>query len=192
MKDLSIIPPEIIQQKIYFVRGEKVMFDRDLAVLYGVTTKRLNEQVRRNLKRFPADFMFQLNGQEFEIWKSQTIISGEENISLRSQSATSKRGGRRYNPHVFTEQGVAMLSSVLNSERAIQVNIQVIRTFTRLRKILATHKELKDKLEKIEKSMYRTNEKNSKYFAAIFQTLKLLMKEDAAPKRKIGFEIAKK
>ena len=124
------ISMERIERLILLVRGHKVMLDVDLAVLYGVTTKRLNEQVRRNRSRFPADFMFQLTSEEVK--------------SLRSQLATSKqgRGGRRYAPYVFTEQGVAMLSTVLNSERAIHVNIEIMKAFVRLREILASHKDL--------------------------------------------------
>jgi phage regulator Rha-like protein len=119
----TIISQELIQQKIYFLRGEKVIFDRDLAVLYGVETKVLNQAVTRNIKRFPIDFMFRLTKKETEIWQSQivTLIRGK-NI--------------KYTPIVFTEQGVPMLSSVLKSERAIQVNVQIIRTFTQMRKIL--------------------------------------------------------
>lgn len=193
MKEISIIPQEKIQQKIYLIRGEKVMFDRDLAELYGVGTGALNRAVKRNKERFPVDFMFQLNKQESDIFLRCQIGISNESASLRSQIVTSKRGrgGQRYLPYVFTEQGVAMLSSVLNSKRAIQVNIQIIRTFTQLRKILATHKELRDKLEKLEKKMSTGEKKNSKYFIAIFNTLKLLMKEDAKPKNKIGFDIKK-
>jgi hypothetical protein len=119
----TIISQELIQQQIYFLRGEKVIFGRDLAVLYGVETKVLNQAVTRNIKRFPIDFMFRLTKKETEIWQSQivTLIRGK-NI--------------KYTPIVFTEQGVAMLSSVLKSERAIQVNVQIIRTFTQMRKIL--------------------------------------------------------
>lgn len=148
------------------------MFDRDLAMLYRVETRALTQAVKRNAKRFPDDFMFQLNTLETAAF-------------LRSQIVTSKRGGRRYAPYVFTEQGVAMLSSVLNSERAIRVNIQIIRTFTQLRKILATHKELREKIEAMER-------KHDKRFRVIFQTLKLLIKEDEKPKNRIGFSIIKK
>jgi hypothetical protein len=135
----TIVPIEVIERKIYLIRREKVMLDSDLAKLYGVTTKRLNEQVRRNLKRFPLDFMFQLNEEETEI--------------LRSQIATSRfqHGGRRYLPYVFTEQGVAMLSSVLNSERAILVNVEIMRTFVKLRKMITSHAELAKKLDALEK-----------------------------------------
>lgn len=170
MKQIAIIPQEIIRQKIYLIRGEKVMFDKDLAELYGVETKTLNRAVKRNRDRFPADFMFQLSNREFEI--------------LRFHFGTSSYGGRRYLPYAFTEQGVAMLSSILNSKRAIYVNIQIIRTFTQLRKILATHKELREKIEAMEK-------KYDKRFRTIFETLKLLIKEDKKEdkktKTKIGF-----
>ena len=138
MKEL--IPVEIIERKIYMIRGHKVMLDSDLAGLYGVETKRLNEQVRRNLKRFPDDFMFQLTPEEAE--------------SLRSQIATLEKGRgehRKYLPLVFTEQGVAMLSGVLTSDRAIEVNVQIMRTFVKLRQMLASNAELARKLTALEK-----------------------------------------
>ncbi len=133
----ELIPVEVIERKIYLIRGHKVMLDNDLAELYGVPTKRLNEQVRRNLRRFPDDFMFQL--------------TDEEAVILRSQFATSKRGGRRYLPYVFTEQGVAMLSTVLNSERAIEVNIAIMRVFVKLREMISSHKDLAKRLDDLEK-----------------------------------------
>lgn len=176
--EIAAIPQELIQQKIYFIRGEKVMFDRDLAALYGVETFNLNKAVKRNIDRFPKDFMFQLNKKEID--------------SLRFQFGILKRGEHaKYLPHVFTEQGVAMLSSVLNSKRAIQVNIQIIRTFTQLRKILATHKELREKIETVEKRIQSGEKKNDKYFKAIFNTLRLLMREEEKPKVKIGFAASK-
>lgn len=172
MKTISIIPQEAIKQKIYFIRGEKVMFDRDLAELYGVETKALNRAIKRNKGRFPVDFMFQLNKNEAQI--------------LRYHFGTLEMGQySKYAPYVFTEQGVAMLSSVLKSERAILMNIQIIRTFTQLRKILATHKELREKIEVMER-------KYDKRFRAIFETLKLLIKEDEKPKNRIGFSTMKK
>jgi len=133
----ALIPREIIEQKIYFIRGQKVMLDSDLARLYEVATFNLNKAVKRNLDRFPQDFMFQLSAKEFE--------------SLRFHFGISKpgRGGRRYPPYAFTEQGVAMLSSVLNSKRAVQVNIEIMRAFVRLREILSTHKDLARKLEEL-------------------------------------------
>jgi hypothetical protein len=148
------------------------MLDSDLAELYGVTTKRLNEQVRRNLPRFPEDFMFQLT-------ESETYL-------LRSQFATSKkgRGGRRYLPYAFTEQGVAMLSSVLNSERAIKVNIEIMRAFVRLRQILASNKELAKRLNELEK-------KFDTQFKIVFDAIRQLMAppESESPKRRIGFHV---
>mgnify|MGYP001172645654 CR=1 FL=1 len=122
-----IIPEEVIMSKIYFIRGVKVMLDRDLAVLYQVETRILNQAVRRNEKRFPGDFMFQLSKKEMDDWKSQIVISNSEKMGFRKP------------PLVFTEQGVAMLSSVLNSDRAIMVNIQIIRVFTKIRQLIETH-----------------------------------------------------
>lgn len=166
-KESSIVPVEIIQNKIIYFRKCKVMLDRDLAELYEVPTKRLNEQVRRNLKRFPSDFMFQLTKKEFKI--------------LKSQIATSSWGGVRKMPYVFTEQGVAMLSSVLNSERAIQVNIQIMRTFTKLRQMIETHKDLKRKVEEMEK-------KYDGQFQIVFNALKELLEPPPSPKKgQIGF-----
>ena len=162
----ALIPGEMIEKKILFLREHKAMLDSDLAALYGVTTKRLNEQVRRNLRRFPADFMFQLTTDEAE--------------SLRSQNATSKRGGRRYLPYAFTEQGVAMLSSVLNSERAIEVNILIMRAFVKLREMLATHKDLAKKLEEMEK-------KYDVQFKVVFDAIRKLMAPPEPKRRQIGF-----
>lgn len=139
------------------------MIDHDLAELYGVTTKRLNEQVRRNVSRFPEDFMFQLTDKECESLRSQFVT-----LNLRSQIATSRWGGRRYLPFAFTEQGVAMLSSVLNSERAIYVNIQIMRTFAKLRALLSTHKDLQRKIEEMEK-------KYDQQFKIVFDAIKALL-----------------
>ena len=153
------------------------MFDRDLAVLYNVETKVLNQAVKRNIGRFPVDFMFKLNKEEAENWKSQ-IVTSDDDYSLRSQVVTLKRRGRgqhvKYNPSVFTEQGVAMLSSVLNSKRAIQVNIQIMRTFTKMRRLLASNRELARKIEKIEKN----NDKNKENFKIIFKVLARFLKTD--------------
>lgn len=136
---LSVIPDEVVFSKIYVIRNQKVMFDTDLADLYGVETRRLNEQVKRNIDRFPEDFMFQLTQGEFD--------------NLKSQIATPSWGGRRTLPYVFTEHGVLMLSSVLHSERAIKVNIQIMRIYTRIREMLVTHKEILSKLEKMEQKI---------------------------------------
>ena len=169
-KATALIPVERIEKAILLIRGHKVMLDSDLAILYGVTTKRLNEQVRRNLRRFPNDFMLQLTQKEAAF--------------LRSQIATSKkrgRGGRRYLPYAFTEQGVAMLSSVLNSDRAIDVNIEIMRAFVRFREILSTHKELARKLAELE-------QKYDSQFAVVFKAIRRLMAPPAArPKGRIGF-----
>ena len=165
----ALMPQEAIDKKIYLIRGQKVMLDRDLAKLYGVPTKRLNEQVRRNIKRFPSDFAFLLTRQEVMI--------------LKSQFATSRWGGRRKLPYAFTEQGVAMLSTVLNSERAIEVNIAIMRAFVKLRQILSTHKELAHKLEQLERKI----EKHDTEIQAIFEAMRQLMAPAEKPKRKIGF-----
>ncbi len=166
-KYVAEIQEEIIQSKIYFLRGRKVMVDSDLAELYDVKTKSLNLAVKRNKTRFPQDFMFQLNK--------------DETYRLRFQFETSKpRGGRRYLPYVFTEQGVAMLSSVLHSERAIQVNIQIMRTFSKIRQMLEAHKELRQKIEEMEK-------KYNHQFKIVFDTLRQLLQPQAPLKRKIGF-----
>ena len=164
------IPIEIIAQKIFLIRGHKVMLDKDLAKLYGVKTKRLNEQVARNRKRFPEDFMFQL--------------TEEEANSLRSQIATSNRGGRRYLPYAFTQEGVAMLSGVLNSNRAITVNIQIMRAFVQLKAFLLTHTELAKRLESLERKFGDHDEKIQLIFEAI---KKLLEPPPEKPKRQIGF-----
>ncbi len=160
------IPIERITEKIYLLRGIKVMLDRDLAELYGVETKVLKQAVRRNIKRFPADFMFELTQEEFK--------------GLRPQIVTSRWGGTRYLPMAFTEQGVAMLSSVLNSDRAIQVNIQIMRAFTQLRRMLSTHADLKRKIESMEK-------KYDEQFQIVFEAIKQLLEEDEKPKQKIGY-----
>jgi hypothetical protein len=166
----SMLPQQIIESKIFFIRGRKVMLDRDLAVLYGVETRALNQAVRRNIKRFPEDFMFQL--------------SQEEAVELsRSQFVTLKRGENiKYLPHAFTENGVAMLSSVLNSERAITVNIQIMRTFTRIREMLISNAELARKIESLEK-------KYDSQFKVVFDAIRQLMTPPETKKRKIGFEV---
>ena len=136
---VEIIPQEVVERKIYLIRGQKVMIDGDLAELYAVETRTLNQAVRRNIKRFPPDFMFQLNAAE----------AGELS---RSQFVTLKRGHNiKYLPYVFTENGVAMLSGILKSDRAVSVNIQIMRTFTKLRELMSTHKDLKRKIEQMER-----------------------------------------
>ncbi len=161
---------DTIKEYIYIIRGKKVMLDRDLAMFYGVSTKRLNEAVKRNLKRFPDDFMFSLSREEIEVFS-------------RSQFATLKRGENiKYAPLAFTEQGIAMLSSVLNSDRAILVNIQIIRIFTKLREMIDTYKELREKVEELE----RNSEAN---FREIFNAIRQIIQQEEKPKGKIGFKV---
>jgi len=167
------VPVELIERRIYLIRGKKVMLAFNLAELYEVPTKRLNEAVRRNTKRFPEDFMFQLTQEEAE--------------SLRSQIATSNtgRGGRRYLPYAFTEHGILMLSSVLNSERAIEVNIAIMRAFIKMREMLATNEELNRKFA----AVIRKLAEHDKYFKVVFDELRKLTTEPEKPHRKIGFKI---
>ncbi len=166
---MLIIPDELVMNKIYLIRGQKVMLDFDLAKLYSTEAKRLKEAVRRNVDRFPDDFMFQLTRDEYKI--------------LRTQIASSSWGGTRYLPLAFTEQGVAMLSSVLNSPTAISVNIQIIRVFTRMRALILTHKDILLKLEKMERKMGSHDEQ----IALIFSYLKKLLNPQQQPRQRIGF-----
>jgi hypothetical protein len=166
-KATTIIAPEIIENKILFIRGKKVMLDRDLATLYDVETKVLNQDVKRNIKRFPIDFMFTLTSQEIK--------------NLKSQIVTSSWGGRRTSPYAFSEHGILMLSSVLNSERAILVNIQIMRTFTKLKEMLASHKDLRDKIEAME-------QKYDHQFKVVFDAIKRLIDPPQKPKPPIGFQ----
>jgi hypothetical protein len=187
-KTPSLIQSERIEQAILLLRGEKVMLDADLAEMYGVESRALLQAVKRNRDRFPEDFMFQLSDDEFEALRSQFAASNQNKglalqgvATLRSQSVISKgRGGRRYNPYVFTEQGVAMLSSVLNSPRAVVVNIEIMRAFVRLRKWIASHAELAAKLSGLEK----------KYDAEsriVFDAIRELMNPPSpASKKRIG------
>jgi ORF6N domain len=164
----DLVPVDTIASVIHVVRGHRVMLDSDLAPLYGVATKRLNEQVKRNRARFPEDFAFRLTAEE---------VTG-----LRSQTATSNvgRGGRRYAPLVFTEHGAVMLASVLNSRVAVETSIQVVRAFVRLRGLLAAHTELARKLEVMEA-------RYDKQFGVVFQAIRELMKPPAPPRKRIGF-----
>lgn len=175
-----------IRNLIYFIRGRKVMIDRDLAMLYGVPTKVLNQAVKRNIDRFPSDFMFKLSKDEMNIWISQTVISKSvEVVNWKSQIVTSNsnlKQSLRKQPLAFTEQGIAMLSSILNSKKAIQINIQIIRTFTKLRDMVDFYKELREKVE----AMEQNNETN---FREIFRMIRQLTKEDRDPKKKIGFSL---
>jgi hypothetical protein len=164
---------EWIEQAIFLIRGQKVLIDADLAQLYGVETKILNKAVKRNLDRFPEDFMFQL--------------TAEESKNLRFQFGTSKkqRGGRRYLPYAFTEQGVAMLSGVLNSPRAVKVNVEIMRAFVRLRQLLATHTDLERKLSALE-------QKYDEQFKVVFDAIRALMTPPEKTRKKIGFEVKEK
>jgi hypothetical protein len=164
----SLMVPEVIEKKILLIRGQKVMLDRDLAGLYGVTTFNLNKAVKRNLERFPGDFMFHLSAEEF---KNMTFHFG-----------ISRWGGVRRPPYAFTEQGVAMLSSVLRSTRAVQVNIAIMRAFVRIRELLATHKDLARKLEELEK-------KYDAQFRAVFDAIRMLMAPPEKPQKQIGFRV---
>jgi hypothetical protein len=170
----SLLPVERITSKIYLLRNEKVLIDRDLAELYGVEVKKFNQAVKRNIERFPEDFMFQLTRDEY--------------TSLRSQFVTLKRGQHsKYLPLAFTEQGVAMLSSVLNSERAVQVNIAIMRAFVQMRMFLQSSDALAKKLNELEKETKKRFAKQQEQIKFIFEAIKELMLEKAKPKRKIGF-----
>ncbi len=164
------IPDENILSRIYVIRGEKVMLDRDLAELYGVETKILKQQVKRNIDRFPDDFMFQLSKDEF--------------TDLRSQFVTSSWGGLRYSPFAFTEQGVSMLSCVLNSERAIKTNIQIIRLFTKMRKLILSQKHLYDKIVNIEKRV----DLHDGQITGLFELIEKSQEVKPSPRKKIGFK----
>jgi hypothetical protein len=167
VKEVSV-PIENITGKIYQVRGHNVILDRDLAELYEVETKVLKQAVRRNIDRFPSDFMFELTDTEFKNWRSQFVTSKGDRMGLR------------YKPMVFTEQGVAMLSSVLRSKRAIRVNIQIMRAFIKLRQMYISHKDLKRKIAAMER-------KYDEQFQIVFEAIKQLIEEDEKPKKKIGY-----
>ncbi|MCK4553698.1 ORF6N domain-containing protein [Candidatus Parcubacteria bacterium] len=179
-KKLSIIPQEIIEGKIFSIRGQKVMLDEDLAELYGVETRVLIQAVRRNKERFPEDFVFQLDKKEDRVLRSQFVISKKEG-----------KGGRRYLPYVFTEHGVLMLSSVLKSKNAIQVNIQIMRIFVKIRKLIYSYKALADKMDEIDKKYGQKYKKHSKKIQEILAILNYLIKgkeEENKNKSEIGFK----
>ena len=165
----EIIPVHVITNKIYLIRDQKVMIDGDLSELYGIETKRLNEQVKRNIERFPDDFMFQLTKEEFE--------------NLKSQFATSSWGGRRKMPYAFTEHGVLMLSSVLSSKRAIAVNINIMRVYTKIKEMLSTHKDLLLKMEELEKKVSGQDDK----IEIVFDYLRQFVQNEDTPRVKIGY-----
>ena len=170
-KSKGMVPVERIQNSIILIRGNKVLLDRDLAALYGVETRVLIQAVKRNIERFPSDFMYQLTDKEF--------------INLKSQFVTSSWGGTRKNPYVFTEQGIAMLSSVLNSKRAIEVNIAIMRTFVKLREMLASNELLRRKIEAMER-------KYDEQFKVVFNALKAMLEPATKPKEPFGFARKKK
>jgi hypothetical protein len=173
----SMVAVEQVQGKILLMRGEKVILDSDLASLYGVSTKRLNEQVKRNIERFPPDFMFQLSAEEVKILKSQFATSNKG------------RGGRRYNPYAFTEHGAIMAASVLNSEQAVQASIFVVRAFVRLRQMLAPYKELMAKLDQLEKKV----QTHDKQIVAVVELIRQLMPPpETEPQEPFGFRKRKK
>ena len=183
MKEVTIITDEAVVNKIYFLRGKKIMLDEDLALLYNVEAKRLNEQVKRNVERFPEDFMFQL--------------SIKEALNLKSQIATSSLvhdkvwGGRRKLPYAFTEQGVAMLSSVLSSKTAIEVNIRIIRVFTKIREVLIDNKDILLKIERLEKTLMQQNSKVNKHekdMQMVFAALRELLNPVQKTRKLIGFK----
>jgi hypothetical protein len=183
----SLNAGETIEKKIYLLRGQKVMLSIDLAKLYQVEPRVLIQAVKRNNDRFPEDFMFQLTWDEVSFLKSQSVISNDPRATAsRSQIVILKRGlNIKYPPYAFTEQGVAMLSSVLNSSRAIQVNIEIMRAFVRLRKILASHADLARKLEELEK-------KYDSQFKVVFDAIRQLMAPPAVGQKKIGFQLKEK
>jgi len=184
-KKSALATPQQIEEAVILLRGEKVLLDADLAAFYGVTTKALNQAVKRNQSRFPSDFMFRLTAAESEqLNRSQTVTGSPK--SLRSQIVTSKtetRGGRRYSPLAFTEQGVAMLSSVLRSQRAVQVNIQIMRAFVRLRQLLAVNTDLARRLDELEKRMGGHDEQ----FVRVIHAIRQLMEAPPPKRKKIGF-----
>jgi hypothetical protein len=170
----ALVPAEVIVRKILFLRGEKVLLDRDLAELYGIKTKVLKQAVRRNIKRFPEDFMFELTKEEFENWRSQFVTSNRDKMGLR------------YPPMAFTEQGVAMLSSVLNSDQAIDVNIAIMRAFVHLRRMMSSQEELAGKLAELEQHL----EDHDEQIQAIFEAIRQLIAPSEKPRKKIGFEVS--
>ena len=167
-----VVPVARIQKSIFLIRGQKILLDMDLAEFYEVETRSLIQAVKRNIERFPSDFVFQLDQDEFDSLRSQIVIS-------------KGKGGRRYLPYAFTEQGVAMLSSVLRSKRAIQVNVAIMRTFVKLREILLTHKELAHQLVDLERRL----EDHDEQIQTIFEAIRQLMAPPEKPRKKIGFQV---
>ena len=167
----NLIPIERVESKIYLIRGQKVMLDRDLAELYGVETRALKQAVKRNINRFPIDFMFELTEEELKNWRSQFVTS------------KSDRMGLRWRPFAFTEQGVAMLSSVLKSERAVQVNIVIMRAFVKIRQLFSSHEAILARLKELEQE----TGKNQADIQLIFETIRQMLTDEGKPKGRIGF-----
>jgi hypothetical protein len=194
MSATDIVPIQRIAQAIFVLRGQKVMLDYDLATLYGVEARVLNQAVKRNASRFPVDFMFQISAEEME--KVSQVVTPpaqertEKKVTNSSQFVTSSRKyrGKRYRPYAFTEQGVAMLSSILNSERAVKVNIAIMRAFVRLRDVLETNRELAQKFNELEKRVGKHDEK----IDAILEAIRQLMAPPTKPRREIGFHVREK
>jgi hypothetical protein len=189
----EIIPIERIAQAIFVIHKQKVMLDYDLAALYGVEARALNQAVKRNANRFPADFMFRLSAEEVKCLRSQVVILDRQDIDKQSLTQTSSQTvmrsrGVRYRPYAFTEQGVAMLSSVLNSERAVKVNIAIMWAFVRLRQTLETNRELARKFEQLERRVGKHDEE----IAGIIEAIRQLMAPPEKPRREIGFHVREK
>jgi len=189
----EIIPATQIAQSIYLLRGQKVMFDFDLAALYGVETRVLNQAVKRNAARFPDDFMFRLSAEEVSCLRSQPVILDRQDIDKKKLTQTSSQTvmssrGVRYRPYAFTEQGVAMLSSVLKSERAVKVNIAIMRAFVKLRQTLETNRELARKFSELEKRVGKHDEE----IGAILEAIRQLMAPPETPRGEIGFHVREK
>ncbi len=178
-KDQSLCISNInqIENFIYIIRNHRVMLDKDLAMLYGVKTKALKQSVKRNIERFPLDFMFELSKEELKNWRSQ-IVTSNSKIKM----------GIRRKPYVFTEQGVAMLSSVLRSKQAVKVNIEIMRAFVKLRHILSEHKNLAKKIEELQSFMLKNSQKNDQEFRKVWNAIKKLMTPES-DNRKIGFKL---
>lgn len=179
----TILQKEFIENKVYIIRGQRVMLDKDLAWLYHVETRALNQAVKRNIERFPKDFMFQLTNEEWEILRSQIATSKNES-NWKSQTVISKMGDRKH-PYAFTEHGVAMLSSILKSKRAIAINIQIVRIFNHLRNMAIEHKDLRDELEELKQSFIHYAKENNLELEEIYKQLDYL--KDITKPTKIGF-----
>jgi ORF6N domain len=181
MTETGLVTAESVERAIIVLRGRRVILDSDLAALYDVTVSRFNEAVKRNAKRFPADFAFQLSREENETLRSQIAIS-----------KTERRGGRRYLPYVFTEHGAVMAATVLNSPKAVEMSVEVVRAFVRLRQILASNRQLAARVDDLERKMNQSNAGHSKDIGTLFDAVRSLMTVPEKPKRQIGFQTKSK